>query len=128
MDTEKQFAVRITMSAVPEFLALVQRLADRLAENREFAESQRLQLKQGIQQACRHLTAEPGDAAELSVDISGYPDRVEIMMETQTGLETSEADLYLLNELLDRVALEENEGGRLRLTLVQYQAAPGRKS
>ena len=128
MDTEKQIAVRVTMSAVPEFLALVQGLADRLAENREFAESQRLQLKQGIQQACRHLTAEQDDNAELSVDISGYPDRVEIMLETEKGLETSEADLYLLHELLDRVAVEENEGGQLRLTLVQYQAAPGRKS
>lgn len=128
METEKQIAVRITLSAVPEFLPLVQSLADRMAVNREFAESQRLQMKQGIQQASRHLLQGEGEDAEMSLDLAGYADRVEIVVESQKDLGASEADLYLLNELLDRVALEESGGGLHRLTLVQYHAAPGGKS
>ena len=128
MDSDKQIAVRITLSAVPEFLTLVQSLVDRLAHNRNFAESQRLQLKQGIQQASRHLMRGEGEPAEMSLDLAGYSDRVEIVVETEKNLGTSEADLYLLNELLDRVALEESGGGQYRLTLVQYHAASGRKS
>jgi len=128
MDTDRQIGVRVTLSAVPEFLSLVQALADRLAQNRDFSESQRLQLKQGIQQACRHLMGAGGEPGEMCLDLSGYPDRVEIVVETDRDLETSEADLYLLNELLDRVALEESGEEGLRLTLVQYHAAPGRKS
>lgn len=128
METDKQIAVRMTLSAVPEFLPLVQALADRLAQNREFAESQRLQLKQGIQQACRHLCGDEQDEAEMSLEVAGYPDRVEIVVETDKELGTSEADLYLLNELLDHVALEESGRGQFRLTLVQYHAAPGRKT
>ena len=128
MDSDKQIAVRITLSAVPEFLTLVQSLVDRLAHNRDFAESQRLQLKQGIQQASRHLMRGAGEPAEMSLELAGYADRVEIVVETEKDLGTSEADLFLLNELLDRVALEESGGGQHRLTLVQYHAAPGRKS
>ncbi|MGH9804748.1 MAG: hypothetical protein ACRD4D_06225, partial [Candidatus Acidiferrales bacterium] len=106
MDTDRQIAVRMTLSAVPEFLPLVQGVVDRLAEHREFAESQRLQLKQGIQQAARHLLlgGGEGEAAEMSLEVAGYADRVEIVVEAEKDLGTSEADLYLLNELLDRVA------------------------
>jgi hypothetical protein len=128
MDTDKQIAVRITLSAVPEFLPLVQGLVDKLAQNREFEESQRLQLKQGIQQACRHLCRDGDEEAELSLDVAGYSDRVEVVVETDKELGASEADLFLLNELLDRVALEESGQGQYRLTLVQYHAAPGRKT
>jgi hypothetical protein len=128
MDTDKQIAVRITLSAVPEFLPLLQSLVDRLAQHREFEENQRLQLKQGIQQASRHLMQDGEKGGEVSLEIAGYPDRVEVVVETEKDLGASEADLYLLNELLDRVALEEGGEGRLRLTLVQYQAAAGRHS
>jgi hypothetical protein len=130
MDAEKQIAVRMVVSAVPESLAVVQSLADRLAQNRDFEESQRLQLKQGIEQASRHLLRreEEGEEAELSLDLAGYADRVEVVVETEKDRGTSEADLFLLNELVDRVVLEESGEGQLRLTLVQYQAAAGRKS
>lgn len=131
MGRDRQIAVRMTLTPAPEFVAIVQGFLNRLAEQQGFSESQRLNLREGMRQALVGLR-KPGLEAvgrDWNLEFLGFPDRLEIVLETEDeSAAGSETDLYLLNQMMDRVVLEETEAGRRRLTLVKYRPGGERPS
>lgn len=131
MGRERQITVRMTLTPVPEFVRVVQGFLNRLAEQWGYSEGQRLNLREGLRQALgRREPSKPGRAGrEWNLEFLGFPDRLEIVLETENeSAGTNEAELYLLNQLLDRVVFEEAGPGRRRLTLVKYRAEGERTS
>lgn len=128
MGSEKRIAVALALTPDPALLPVVQGLAGGLAEQLGFGESQRLNLQQGIVQACRGLMeVTPGkDGAEVRLEFTGFADRLEVVLEDGGGgAGPSEENSFLLAQVLDRVSVEEVGDGRLRLTLVQYLSSAG---
>lgn len=128
MGSDKRIHVAMTLTADPELLPVVRGLVGQMAEQMGFKETQRLNLQQGVQQACRRAMAEGiGKGGEtLHLDFTSFPDRIEIVVEE--GVKASlnaEANSFLLNQLLDRVVFEETDEGKLRLTLVKYLSPVG---
>ena len=124
MAGDSQTAVRMVLTPAPELLPVVQGFVDRLAEQKGFTETQRLNLKQGLQQACRRVVeAWRGDPeAELKLEFQSFADRLEITIQDRNGSSAeNEADLVLLNQLVDRVLIEEAGQGQRRLKLVKYR-------
>lgn len=125
MSEDKQTAVQLALTPAPELLPVVRTFVDRLAEQMSFAESQRVSLRQGVQQVCRRIMEKPASlrGQELRMEVCGFPDRMEIVLEAKgQARETAEADAALLNQLLDRVVFEEAEDGLMRITLVKYHS------
>lgn len=123
MGSDKRLAVAMALTPDPELLPVVQGLVSGLAEQLGFGEGQRLNLQQGVLQACRGAmgTGSEDGVEELRLEFSGFADRLEIVVEEGEGLcEPSGADSFLLNQLLDRVSFEELAEGHRRLTLVKY--------
>lgn len=123
MGSDKQITVAIALSPDPELLPVVDAVVSRLAEQMGFEESQRFNLQQGIQQACRCALENCGGrrGEELRLEFSAFSDRLEVVVEDgQDATKVAEADSFLLNQLLDRVAFEETGEGKLRMTLVKY--------
>jgi anti-sigma regulatory factor (Ser/Thr protein kinase) len=122
MGERDQITVRMRVTRVPEFLPVVQGFVAGLAEQLNFKEGQRLKLKQGIGQACAQLMEASGNSVgqEIEFEFNGFPDRLEIVVESGQGGETVETQAILLNQLLDRVSVEDTPGGGQRLTLVKY--------
>ena len=123
MGSDKRLVVALTLTPDPELLPVVQKLVKWLAERMGFGKSQRLNLQQGVEQACRLLmekwTGEAG--AEMRLEFAGFSDRLEIVVEDGEDVsEPTETDSFLLTQVLDRVAFGETREGKLRLTLVQY--------
>lgn len=118
MDTGKKLALQVELTPDPDLFPVVRLLVARLAEQMKLRESQRLNLQQGVAQICRRA-AEQSNGATVRLQFVGFADRLEVVAEGATGM--AETDLFLLNQLLDRVSLEE-AGGQGRLTLVQYLA------
>lgn len=119
----RQTTVQMVVTRVPEFLPVVQGFVDQLARQMSFDQRHRLTLKQGILQACRRMM-EPGEAGgseEIALEFLGFSDRLEIVVESGAGVPAAtEADAFLLNQLLDRVSVEETGEGGQRITLVKY--------
>lgn len=119
----RQTTVRMVVTRVPEFLPVVQGFVDQLAQQMRFDQRHRLTLKQGVLQACRRMM-EPGDGGgseEIQLEFLGYPDRLEIVVESGADVPgATETDAFLLNQLLDRVSVEETGEGGQRITLVKY--------
>jgi hypothetical protein len=125
MSDDKQNAVQLALTPAPELLSVVQSVVERLAEQLSFAESQRVSLKQGVQQVCRRIMEKPASlrGPELRMELCGFSDRVEIVLEAKgRAREAEEADRVLLNQLLDRVTFEEAGNGLMRVTLVKYHS------
>lgn len=123
MGSDKRIAVALALTADPELLPVVEGLVSGLAAQLGFGESQQRNLRQGVEQACRSLMRSgKGDGrGEMRLELAGFSDRLEIVLEDGGGTcESSEADMFLLTQLLDRVALEEMGKGKSRLTLVKY--------
>lgn len=123
MGRELAATVQFALTPTPEFLPVLKVAVSRLAEQAGVEEALRFNLQQAVAQACRRtLEKRPREAgAELQIRISRLSDRLEIVVEDDAdACETTEADLFLLNQLLDRVVCEETEQGKHRLTLVKY--------
>ncbi len=130
MAGDSQTAVRMILTPAPELLPVLQGFVDRLAEQKGFAETQRLTLKQGLEQACRRMVeAWQGDPeTELKLEFNAFSDRLEITIEGKNGSSTErEDDLLLLNQFVDRVRVEESGHGQRRLTLVKYRSRGSRR-
>lgn len=115
--------VHFALTPAPEFLPTLKVAVSRLAEQAGVEETHRFNLQQAVAQACRRaLEKEAQEAgAELRMTVSRLSDRLEIVVEGgKDASKTTEADLFLLNQLLDRVILEETAEGKRRLTLVKY--------
>lgn len=120
----------MTLTADPELVPAVQNMTGRLAEQLGFKESARRSLAEGVGQACRQMMrkARGIEDEDVRLEFAGYEDRVEIHLEN--GHEATEpppmsdADAYLLNQLLDRVVFDQTREGKFRLTLVHYVAGP----
>lgn len=128
MNTNDQTAVQMALTPVPELIPVVQGFVDRLAEQMSFSESQRVNLRQGIKQICGRIMekGKGAGAQEMRLEFSGFPDRLEIVLEANgPALEASEADASRLNQLLDRVLFEEAKKGQKRVTLVKYHSQGG---
>jgi hypothetical protein len=121
-------ALAMTLTPDPVLVPAVQGLTGRLAEQLGFEESQRRNLTEGVGEACRQMMRKLKgiEDDEVQLEFSGYDDRVEIHMENGHDATepppVSEADSYLLNQLLDRVIFDDNGKGKFRLTLVHYLA------
>lgn len=116
------------LTAHPELLPVVQAFVARMAEQLSFAESERMNLKQALQYACRRPMSqwESNGEHEIALEFKGFADRLEIVLELpQEGTETPEPDSYLLSQVLDRVVEEETPEERYRMTLVKYHAGRG---
>ena len=128
MGSDRRIAVALTLTPDPALLPVVQGLVSGLAVQMGFPENQRLNLQQGVEQACRTLVVGAGrdGAADWRLDFAGFADRLEITVEDggQSG-ETLEAGAYRLTQLLDRVSVEEIGEGHLRLTLIKYLSPVG---
>lgn len=125
MADDSQTAVRMVLTPAPELLPVVQGFVDRLAEQKGFTETQRLSLKQGLEQVCRRMVeAWQGEPeAELKLEFQSFGDRLEIIVEGKNGsLAEGAADLPMLNQLMDRVLFEEPSHGQRRLRLVKYRS------
>lgn len=120
MSGDQRIAVALALTPDPSLLPVVQGVVASLAEQVGFGESQRLNLQQGVERACRRwMEAGSGKAeASLRLEFAAFPDRLEVVLED--GGEAGEADSFLLTHLLDRVSSEEIGGGRQRLTLVKF--------
>lgn len=117
-----QITMRMKVTPVPEFLPVVQGFVEQLARQLNFKESQRLNLKEGVGRACARMM-EPGGGAsrgEMQLEFNGFPDRLEIVLESGESRKPAETQAFLLNELLDRVSEEETREGGRRLTLVKF--------
>jgi hypothetical protein len=114
-------ALAMTLTPDPVLVPAVQGLMG-------FEESQRRNLTEGVGEACRQMMRKLKgiEDDEVQLEFSGYDDRVEIHMENGHDATepppVSEADSYLLNQLLDRVIFDDNGKGKFRLTLVHYLA------
>jgi hypothetical protein len=122
MDEIDQITMRMKVTPVPEFLPVVQGFVEQLAGQLKFKESQRLNLKEGVGRACAQMMESGGGASqgEMQLEFNGFPDRLEIVLESGKGGEPAETQAFLLNELLDRVSLEETPEGGRRLMLVKF--------
>ncbi|OFV84332.1 MAG: hypothetical protein A3D93_06750 [Acidobacteria bacterium RIFCSPHIGHO2_12_FULL_67_30] len=128
MGSDKRIAVALALTPDPDLLPVVEGLVGGLAEQMGFPENQRLNLQQGVEQACRGLmVAAAGDGeGDLRLDFAGFADRLEVTVEDGGQSEQAlEADAYLLTQLLDRVSVEEIGEGHLRLTLIKYLSPVG---
>lgn len=101
---------------------MVQGFVEQLAGQLNFKESHRLNLKEGVGRACAQMMESGGNASrgEMQLEFNGFPDRLEIVLEAGEGGKPAETQAFLLNELLDRVSVEETPQGGRRLTLVKY--------
>jgi hypothetical protein len=106
--------MRMKVTSVPEFLPVVQGFVEQLAGQLNFKESQRLNLREGVGRACAQMmeSGEKGSRAEMELEFSGFPDRLEIVLESGEGGKPAETQAFLSAE-------ETPKGGR-RLTLVKY--------
>jgi hypothetical protein len=122
MDEIDQITMRMKVTPVPEFLPVVQGFVEQLAGQLKFKESQRLNLREGVGRACAQMMESEGGASqgEMQLEFNGFPDRLEIVLESGEGKEPGETQAFLLNELLDRVSLEETPEGGRRLMLVKF--------
>jgi len=123
MGGEEQTTVQMVVTPVPEFLPVVQNFVDRLAEQLNFGEPQRGHLKEGVGRTCAPMMdAAEGVAAEpIRLEFGGYPDRLEVIVEAAQGRgKAPDVSTSRLEELLDRVQVEETAGGGQRVTLVKY--------
>lgn len=126
MGTEKRMRVVLALTPDPDLVPVVAGLTGGLADQMGFEESQRLTLLEGVEQACRCLMGKgrANDGARMRVAFCAFPDRLEIIVEDGgDAAEPSEADSYLLNQLLDRVAVEETNEGTVRLILIKSLSA-----
>jgi len=117
----------MTLTPDPNLVPAVQGMTGRLAEQLGFEESQRRNLAEGVGQACRHMMRKAkGMDEDVQLEFSGYDDRVEIHLENGHDATEpppmSDADSYLLNQLLDRVVFDDNGKGKFRLTLIHFVA------
>lgn len=121
----------MTLTPDPELVPAVQGMTGRLADQLGFEAGQARNLTQGIGEACRHMMRKDKgvEDEDVQLEFTGYEDRVEIHLEN--GHEATEpppmsdADSYLLGQLLDRVVFDDNGRGKFRLTLVHFAAASG---
>jgi hypothetical protein len=115
--------VQMVVTRAPEFLPVVQGFVDQLAQQMSFDQGRRLNLKQGILQACRRMMepGEGGGSEDIALEFLGFSDRLEIVVESGAGVPAAtEADAFLLNQLMDRVSVEETDEGGQRIMLVKY--------
>lgn len=130
MSNEKRLTVGITLTPDPSLLPVVGAFLMRMAAQAGFEEKDQLNLRQGFEQVCRRLmAASPGaDSGEIRLRFDDFSDRLEITLEGRAGdPEGAEADSYLVNQLLDRVVVEELGEGRLHMTLVKNLSSVGRQ-
>ncbi|MCI0404401.1 MAG: hypothetical protein L0212_12930 [Acidobacteria bacterium] len=126
MTNHRRIALVLTLTPDPDLVPAVQGLTGRLAEQLGFEDDQRRNLTEGIGQACRQMMrkAKGIEDEDVQVWFSGYEDRVEISLENGHDATEpppmSDADSYLLNQLLDRVVFDSNGRGKFRLTLIHY--------
>lgn len=123
MGSDKQIAVAVALTPDLGLLPVLQGLVNRLAEKMGFGESQRFNLQEGVRQACRSLIENWGERGdeEMELKFSGFSDRLEIVVENgEGGAAATGPESFLLNQLLDRVVLEETGEGKSRITLVKY--------
>lgn len=124
MQSENEIEVGLALSCDPELVTVVDALVSGLAAQLGFAASRQRNLQQGVAQACRRLmgAAESPDGREVYLRFTGFPDRLEIVLEDEVEATVeSETDTFLLHQLLDRVTIEETGEGKLRMTLVMYR-------
>lgn len=118
----------MTLTPDPGLVPAVQGMTGRLAEQLGFEEGQARNLTQGVGEACRQMMRKGKgiEDEDVQLEFSGYDDRVEIHMENGHDATEpppmSDADSYLLNQLLDRVVFDDNGKGKFRLTLVHFVA------
>jgi hypothetical protein len=128
MTNHRRIALVMELTPDPDLVPAVQGMTGRLAEHLGFAEDQRRRLAEGVGQACRQMMRKAKGILDEDVKLwfSGYEDRVEISLEDGHDATEpppmSDADSYLLNQLLDRVVFDSNGRGKFRLTLVHYLA------
>ena len=128
MTNQRRIALAMTLTPDPGLVPAVQGMTGRLAEQLGFEENQARSLTQGVGEACRHMMrkAKGIEDEDVQLEFAGYDDRVEIHLED--GHEAtdpppmSDADSYLLSQLLDRVVFDDNGKGKFRLTLVHFIA------
>jgi hypothetical protein len=128
MGNDKRIGVALALTPDPALLSVVQGLVGGLAEQMGFPENQRLDLQQGVEQACRGLMVAAADGGEgrLRVDFAGFADRLEVTVEDGgQSAQAVEAGAYRLTQLLDRVSVEEIGEERLRMTLIKYLSPVG---
>lgn len=130
MSNEKRLTVGMTLTPDPSLLPVVGAFLMRMAAQAGFEEKDQLNLRQGFEQVCRRLmTASPGaESDEIRLQFGDFSDRLEITLEGRAGdPEEAEADSYLVNQLLDRVVVEELGEGHLHMTLVKNLSSVGRQ-
>jgi len=118
----------MTLTPDPGLVPAVQGMTGRLAEQLGFEKGQARNLTQGVGEACRQMMrkAKGIDDEDVQLEFAGYDDRVEIHLEN--GHDAAEpppmtdAESYLLSQLLDRVVFDNNGRGKFRLTLVHFVA------
>lgn len=111
------------VSAVPEFGPIIDLFVDRMAQQVGLVESERFNLKQGVQRTIGGSLdeGEGGSSREIQLEFSGFSDRLELVVEMGGAVaEPAEANSFLLNQLLDRVTVEEAVDSGKRVTLVKY--------
>ncbi|MFQ5723132.1 MAG: hypothetical protein ACE5G6_01470 [Terriglobia bacterium] len=124
MEREKRIVVGLALSCDPGLLPVVEGLVSGLAGQLGFEESRQHNLQQGVIQACRRLMGAAGtyNGREVHLQFTGFPDRLEVVLEDEVqAAEESETESFLLQQLLDRVSVEQTGEGKLRLTLVMYR-------
>lgn len=110
------------VTAVPEFSSIIALFVDRMAQQAGLAESGRFNLKEGVQRTLAAALEEGkgGSGGEIQLEFMGFSDRLELVVEGGAAAEPAEADSFLLNQLLDRVTVEEAGETGKRITLVKY--------
>jgi len=118
----------MTLTPDPGLVPAVQGMTGRLAEQLGFEAGQARSLTQGVGEACRQMMrkAKGIEDEDVQLEFAGYDDRVEIHLENGHDATEpppmSDAESYLLSQLLDRVVFDDNGRGKFRLTLIHFVA------
>jgi len=118
----------MTLTPDPGLVPAVQGMTGRLAEQLGFEAAQARSLTQGVGEACRQMMrkAKGIEDEDVQLEFAGYDDRVEIHLENGHDATEpppmSDAESYLLSQLLDRVVFDDNGRGKFRLTLIHFVA------
>ncbi|MGH9779526.1 MAG: hypothetical protein ACRD5I_14055 [Candidatus Acidiferrales bacterium] len=128
MTNHRRIALAMTLTPDPGLVPAVQGMTGRLAEQLGFEAGQARNLTQGVGEACRQMMrkAKGIEDEDVQLEFAGYDDRVEIHLENGHDATEpppmSDAESYLLSQLLDRVVFDDNGRGKFRLTLVHFVA------
>lgn len=119
---------RIAVALTPDLalLPVVDAVVAGVAAHLGFRKDRQENLQRGVEKVCRRLMEgmKTSNEREIRLNLAGFSDRMEVVLEDELSLEPSAKESLLHNELVDRVSVEETEDGRVRMTLVHYLRKP----